>query len=174
MPNFADWKPWAGLWVWHFLVILTCLFIDFILYVPVNSFSVMSGQVFLGWTSLFMSRCHIIGCLMSWLNYIYCTYIQPIFCLHLNTVKPVLSGHWKRDKTKICLTKGNLMKVESLQYFWPSSVLKNSFKKQCLVFLLSGRLRQLLLYLQIYIHLMSFAIFDWRLMLWNHWVLIHI
>ena len=29
---------------------ITCLF-DWILYVPVNNFSVMSGPVFLGWTS---------------------------------------------------------------------------------------------------------------------------
>ena len=39
-----------------------------------------------------------------------------------NTVKPVLSGHSKIDKTKVLLTNGSLMKVESiteciLQYF---------------------------------------------------------
>ena len=38
------------------------------------------------------------------------------------TVKPVLSGHPKRDKTKVLKTYGSLMKVESiakcfLQYF---------------------------------------------------------
>ena len=44
-----------------------------------------------------------------------------------NTVKTVLSGHSKIDKTKILLTNGSLMKVESiaecwsiLQYFWPA------------------------------------------------------
>ena len=30
-----------------------------------------------------------------------------------STVKPVLSGHSKRDKTKIFMTYGSLMKVES-------------------------------------------------------------
>ena len=30
------------------------------------------------------------------------------------TVKPVLSGHSKIDKTKILMTNGSLMKVESI------------------------------------------------------------
>ena len=33
----------------------------------------------------------------------------------LNTVKPLLSGHSKIDKTKILMTNGSLMKVEVLQ-----------------------------------------------------------
>ena len=46
----------------------------------------------------------------------------------LFTVKPVLSGHLKIDKTKVLMVNGNLMKVKSiaecslwsiLQYFWP-------------------------------------------------------
>ena len=32
----------------------------------------------------------------------------------LYTVKPVLSGHSKTDKTKVLKTNGNLMKVESI------------------------------------------------------------
>ena len=32
----------------------------------------------------------------------------------LNTVKPVLSGHSKIDKTKVLKTNGSLMKVESI------------------------------------------------------------
>ena len=43
------------------------------------------------------------------------------------TVKPVLRDHSKIDKTKILMTNGSLMKVESiaecwsiLQYFWPA------------------------------------------------------
>ena len=41
---------------------------------------------------------------------------------HLSTVKPVFSGHAKIDKTKISITNGSVMKVESiadciLQYF---------------------------------------------------------
>ena len=44
-------------------------------------------------------------------------------------LKPVLRGHSKIDKTKILMTNGSLMKVESiaecsnwsiLQYFWPA------------------------------------------------------
>ena len=47
-----------------------------------------------------------------------------------STVKPVFSSHSKMDKTKILMTNGSLMKVESiaecspwsiLQYFWPAS-----------------------------------------------------
>ena len=45
------------------------------------------------------------------------------------TVKPVLSGHLKIDKTKVLMEIGSLMKFESiaecstwsiLQYFWPA------------------------------------------------------
>ena len=59
------------------------------------------------------------------------------------TVKPVLSGHSKKDKAKISMTNGSLMKVESiaecshwsiLQYFWPAlSVI--GIENQFLVFL---------------------------------------
>ena len=72
----------------------------------------------------------------------------------INTVKPVLSGHSKIDKTKILMTNGSLMKVESiaecshwriLQYFW-SALSDNLSWKPILVFFLRGRLRQVLLY----------------------------
>ena len=35
-------------------------------------------------------------------------------CANKNTVKPVLSGHSKIDQTKILMTNGSLMKVESI------------------------------------------------------------
>ena len=66
-----------------------------------------------------------------------------------NTVKPVLSGHSKIDKTKILMTNGGLMKVESiaecspwsiLQYFWPA-LSDNRSWKPILVLFMSGRLR---------------------------------
>ena len=69
------------------------------------------------------------------------------------TVKPVLSGHLKIDKTKVLMGNGSLMKVESiaecspwsiLQYFWPA-LSNNRNWKPILVFFLSGRLRQVLL-----------------------------
>ena len=65
------------------------------------------------------------------------------------TVKSLLSGHLKIDNTKILMTNGNLMKVESisecskgsiLQYFRPSLRDNWSFK--------SGRFTQVLLYRQ--------------------------
>ena len=37
-----------------------------------------------------------------------------IISLFKNTVKPVLSGHSKKDKTKVLKTNGSLMKVESI------------------------------------------------------------
>ena len=57
-----------------------------------------------------------------------------------DTVKPVWNGHWKKDKTKILMTNGRLMKVESiaewsiLQYFWPA-LSDNWSWKRILVFL---------------------------------------
>ena len=75
--------------------------------------------------------------------------------LHQITVKPVLSGHSKLDKTKILMTNGSFMKVESiaecspwsiLQYFWPS-LSGNQPWKPFLFFFLSGHLRQVLLYI---------------------------
>ena len=54
---------------------------------------------------------------------------NPNFSVLAITVKPVLSGHSKIDKTKILMTNGSIMKVESiaecspwsiLQYFWPA------------------------------------------------------
>ena len=51
------------------------------------------------------------------------------WCVLFYTVKPVLSGHSQIDKSKILMTYGSLMKVESiaecskgsiLQYFWPA------------------------------------------------------
>ena len=43
-----------------------------------------------------------------------------------NTVKPVLSGHSKIDKTKILMTNGSLMKVESIECF-PLGAFCNNF-----------------------------------------------
>ena len=43
------------------------------------------------------------------------------------TVKPVLSGHSKIDKTKVLKTKGSLMKVESIaeEAFLPGNPIQN-------------------------------------------------
>ena len=55
-----------------------------------------------------------------------------------STVKPVFSGHSKIDKTKILMTNGSLMKVESiaecskgsiLQYFGPAVNDKDSLQR---------------------------------------------
>ena len=39
-----------------------------------------------------------------------------------NTVKPVLSGHSKMDKTKVLMTNGSLMKVKSIAECSPWSI----------------------------------------------------
>ena len=40
--------------------------------------------------------------------------IVKVSLCYNNTVKPVLNGHSKIDKTKILMTNGSLMKVESI------------------------------------------------------------
>ena len=40
--------------------------------------------------------------------------VLKIVCAILSTVKPVLSGHSKIEKTKILMTTGSLMNVESI------------------------------------------------------------
>ena len=59
------------------------------------------------------------------------------------TVKPVLSGHSKIDKTKVLKTNGSLMRLKVLQNHKVIIGLENQF----LVFFFSGRLRQVLLYI---------------------------
>ena len=50
-----------------------------------------------------------------------------IYHLVTNTVKPVLSGHSKIDKTKVLKTNGSLMKVES--------IVQNAFLEQSAILL---------------------------------------
>ena len=82
---------------------------------------------------------------------------QPVKKVYLNTVKPVLSGFSKIDKTNVLKTNGSLMKVESiaecspwsiLQYFWPA-LSNNRSWKPFFGLLFSGRLRQGLLYIYV-------------------------
>ena len=54
------------------------------------------------WLQYFWSRPCILE-LYTWTKY-----------LKINTVKPVLSGHLKIDKTMVLKTNGSLMKVESI------------------------------------------------------------
>ena len=42
----------------------------------------------------------------------------------ISTVKPVLSGHSKIDKTKIFMTNGSLMKVKNIAECFPWSILQ--------------------------------------------------
>ena len=71
-----------------------------------------------------------------------------------DTVKPVLSGHSKIDKTKILMTNGSLMKLKSiaecspwsiLQYFWPALNDNWSWKPIFGLFE-GGHFRQVLIY----------------------------
>ena len=43
---------------------------------------------------------------------------------NVSTVKPVLSGHSKIDKTKVLMTNGSLMKVESIAECSPWNILQ--------------------------------------------------
>ena len=52
------------------------------------------------------------------------SYLMPFKKVYLNTVKPVLSGHSKIDKTKVLKTNGSLMKVESIGECSPRSILQ--------------------------------------------------
>ena len=45
---------------------------------------------------------------------LYLIHLKELFNLSQHTVKPVLSGHLKIDKTKILKKNGSLMKVESI------------------------------------------------------------
>ena len=65
------------------------------------------------------------------------------------TIKPVLGGLSKIDKTKVLNTNGSLMKAESIAAFCNTFDLHSSiigFENQFLVFFLSSHLRQVLLY----------------------------
>ena len=85
----------------------------------------------------------------SWQNYFSHIYRVLIF-----TVKPVLNGNSKKDKTKVLKTNGSLMKVESiaecsLGAFCNTFDLHQAIiglENQILVFFLRSRLRQVLLY----------------------------
>ena len=73
--------------------------------------------------------------LICWLikfleNHILYFHVIHLLRLHLrhklvnrNTVKPVLRGHSKLDKTKILMTNGNLMKVKSIAESSKGSIL---------------------------------------------------
>ena len=77
-----------------------------------------------------------------------------------HTGKPALSGHSKRTPKMVFNTDYHLMQVKSiaecsnasiLQYFWPSLSFHLSLRPLLCLFL-SGRLRQVLLYIQIPCH----------------------
>ena len=82
----------------------------------------------------------------------------------LNTVKSVLSGHLKIDKTKVVVENDSLMDVESiaecspwsiLQYFRPALRIIG-IENQFYVFFLSGHLSQVLPQKMQLIHMLFF------------------
>ena len=86
--------------------------------------------------------------------YLIFLWIPILFLVNEITVKHVLRGHSKIDKTNTLMTNGSFMKVQSiaecspwsiLQYFWPA-LSDNPSYNPLLVFFLSGCLRQVLLY----------------------------
>ena len=87
------------------------------------------------------------------LNFLCCQKGEQFACImHIYTVKPVLSGHSKIDKTKVLETNVSLMKVESIAECslgafcntWPA-LSNNQSWEPIFVFILSGHLRQVLL-----------------------------
>ena len=57
------------------------------------------------------------------------SWIRNIWWVFTCTVKPVLRGYSKIGKTKIFMTNGSLMKVESIvEYFWPTLSENRSWK----------------------------------------------
>ena len=89
---------------------------------------------------------------------IFSLFLMSFFNKSYLQFKPVLSGHSKIDKTKVLKTKYHLMQVKSiaecspwsiLQYFWPA-LCNNQAWKLIFGLLLSGLLRQVLLYLPIW------------------------
>ena len=81
--------------------------------------------------------------------------MYPASLAYRTTVKPVLSGHSKIDKTKILTTNGSLMKVESIAYnTFDMHLAIIGLETQFLVFFLSDRLRQVLL--QTYVKINKF------------------
>ena len=103
--------------------------------------------------SIQLDQYYMYCCLLLRLCPIYTCYIQLFF-----SVKPVLSGHSNIDKTKVLKTNGILMKVESIAEC-SFGAFCNTFdlhkaiigrENQFFVFFLSGRLRQVLLYIFIF------------------------
>ena len=100
--------------------------------------------------------------------------------LNSGTVKPVLSGHSKIDKTKILMANGSLMQVKSfaeciLQFFWPASN-DNWSLNPIFVFIESGHISQVLLYFwqNIAVHEQTSAVVNFlrlmtNLVYWNYW-----
>ena len=81
---------------------------------------------------------------------IICVFSSRIFdeVAVLDTVKPVLSGHSKIDKTKILMTNGSLMKAKSTaecSLHYGIIGIENHFCSSKIF--LSGGLRQILLYM---------------------------
>ena len=80
---------------------------------------------------------------------------ERIPAILVNTVKPVLSGHSKIDKTKVFKTNGNLMKVASIAECSLGAFCNTfdlhlaviSLENQVFVFFLIDRLRQVLLHI---------------------------
>ena len=55
-------------------------------------------------------------------NNVFCGYSFKIY--NVFTIKPVLNGHPKIDKTKLLMTNGSFMKVESIAECSPCSILQ--------------------------------------------------
>ena len=69
---------------------------------------------------------HVVLCPGIWYKEVKISGLSEKMIIYNNkiTVKPVLSGHSKIDKTKILMTNGSLMKVKSISEYSPWSILQ--------------------------------------------------
>ena len=107
---------YLGYWSWSYKNLCECIVCCSPENVPrflKNAFQIPEEH-HLGLTSLgYLCKYQTNQSLTSWL--IYCT-----------TIKPVLIGHSKIDKTKVLMTHGSLMKVQSIAE-WSSGTYCNTF-----------------------------------------------
>ena len=120
-----------------------------------------SGQKYrqnIGWWKTVKRYIDSVGQKRHYLDRVCIVYFNKSLICNRNTIKPVLSGHWKRRPKLVFRTNYGLMQVKSiaecskgsiLQYFRPSLSYHLSLIPLFCLFL-SGRLRQVLLYIIIW------------------------
>ena len=110
---------------------------------PINNLTVIKGRVFLGRTSTKLGLMFLLKDTTQWRRWgsnprPFGLESSTLPLSHCAPIAYMLNGHSKIDKTKILMTNGSLLKVESiaecspwsiLQYFWPASSNNWSWKQ---------------------------------------------